>query len=169
MWQPWDGYHKLSTTTVGYNTFWVASLEPGTYDGSETETFNHQVVMERIRGSVTHEGSGLGTGSGGKIIALNWGIFIVPAEIGTRVQTDADMPNLFINEEGDDFPLFDSTLCDASTSDLIPSIHMVDSKAKRRLDVGSRLVMCATIDNMTADATIDVAFGFNLRILWKLR
>ena len=147
----------------------LSTLVPGLDNGQTIQPFDSPSVLERIRGQVAHQFAGSATNKN-PFVPFSMAMFIVPAEVARNFTTssDVDFPNLFDNSDGDDYPLYMSHLCDASNVDSVPPSHMVDVKAKRRVEVGSSLVMTASFKIPTAlGAGVDVNLGFNLSILWK--
>lgn len=140
---------------------------PGIDSEDGTDPFDHAVTLERVRGSIVHDLDGVANDAN-RYMPFYFGAFIVPAEVGKQLTVE-DLPDLRRNSEGEDFPIFYSHIC-APTSEAPPIFHEIDVKAKRRLEVGSRVVLCGTIRNthegVTPNPKLNVAF--NLRYLWAV-
>jgi len=152
----------------------LGSLSPGidTIDDTTnvvtTDHFDYPVVMERMRGQIFHAMDNGGNQSNfpSDPVPFSVAMFIVPSELARAID-DADMPNLFANADGDNYPLYFSHMCDARGSS-IPPLDLVDVKSKRVVDVGSQLVIGATAKIPSAFGTsVDLQFALNLSILWR--
>jgi len=164
-------------TNVGNNyvSYLLEQVSPGVVDINDTtnaitvDHFDYPIVLERTRGQLFHGAKGAdSTVYGNGIFPVAVAAFVVPVEIG-RALTDADMPNLFATEQGDNYPIFFSHLCDAGTDEeSVPPFHEVDVKAKRTIDVGGSLVISTTAKVPSAfGGNVDLTFGGNLSFLWR--
>ena len=164
-WQSVAGVITKDNLPVGDSPIILQEFRAGVnISATEFDTFDDVHTLERIRGHVIHEITGV---TNDRYWPINTALFVIPAEIGGSLQ-DEDMPNLFFNGDGDDYPLFQSAFCDASTQTSVEIFHPVDQKARRRVETGSRLVLSATIRNPSNVTTADAILAFNLRLLWKL-
>jgi len=144
--------------------FYVLAMKPGIGIGDNFREFDSPSVLERIRGSVFHSIRG-GTGTGNGVAPLNLAMFRVPAEI-TNALGSIDMPNLFDNTEGDDYPLFYSSICDTIGGQTNPE-HEIDVKAKRKTEVGTAFVIGGTVRVPSIGTAAELDFTINLSFLWK--
>jgi len=170
MWQSVFGTAQLSAPSANPYTVWkIQEIVPGMDDGSDFTPFDFQTVLQRVRGVIVHDGRrGLSPASGNPYFAFVLNMFKVPAEVASDIDAD-DLPNPFINGDGDDYPLYVNAVCQDGASGVTHvNNSMVDVKAKRRVDFGDRFVLMAGVrNNVSSDLTID--FCYNLRFLWELR
>jgi len=160
----WQAVHyvkQFANIPAGRTNWLIDNLEP---QGGGND-FTDQVVFERMRGVVCHIMKGTGT-TVSPSVPITFAMFFLPAEV--KNVGDADLPDLFESGEGDDYPVFHTSACNDRET-LIPSIHVLDFKARRVVDPGSRMVFCASTDNTTGNLALDVDLTLNARILWKLR
>lgn len=165
VWQAWEHYTTVNDIATGVTHHVLDTLVPGIDTDGTIDGFDHQVTMERIRGVCAHEASS----NENAFLPFSMAIFAVPAEVGKDLASE-DMPNLFENGDGDDYPFMHNSLCDLSSSSFVPNIHTVDVKAKRRYDVGTRLIMSTSMNNYSDNIpnAPDLQIAWNLRVLWKL-
>jgi len=144
--------------------FYVFGMRPGVGIGDTFREFDSPSVLERIRGRVFHSIRG-GTGTGNGVAPLNLALFRVPAEVSQHLGSDS-MPNLFDNTDGDDYPLFYSSVCDTIGNTTQPE-HEIDVKAKRKVEVGTSLVLGGTVRVPSIGTNAELDFTINLSFLWK--
>lgn len=138
--------------------------QPGTGVGDDFRAFDDQHVLERIRGTMCHNAGGQESTT-----VTDWFSFSLG---GIKVPTgmSADELNLFDNLDADDYFFRMDAVCNAGTRDAMPNWHEVDSKSKRRFEVGDKIAWLWSLIRPGMDTrsmTIDLAFNF--RVLWKLR
>lgn len=130
---------------------------------SGVDTFDDQHILERIRGSMCHNGI-IGVQPTEETLWFPFSIAAIRIPNGMAVSE----LNLFDNSDADDFFFRMDAVCNISRSDAIPNWHEVDSKSKRRFEVGDKFAMLYSLLRPTDSAfTLDVTF--NLRFLWRLR
>lgn len=171
-WQRWNRYANYSNIGTGDSNIFFGSIDPKLDGTPATEQpFDSPSTLMRVRGMIAHMGTGETTTSKNTFFPLSVAMFIVPAKLAAAIASTNDpeylLPNLFLNRDGDDYPLYFSHLCDAA-GDRIPPGHMVDVKAKRRVEAGSSLVMTGSAHIPTSFGTgVDIGLAWNLSILWK--
>ena len=170
-WQSTYGWKEITfPTSVGVHNFYLEEFHPGVTPegGGNPENFENEHVLERVRGSLVHDIIGAESPSNDDVVQFVMAAFILPVEFGGTL-ADADMPNLFSNGDGDDYPLYEMGYCRPYGAGVAIQ-HPVDSKAKRRLHVGSRVVTCcSTIVNKAINTgSPKIQLAWNLRWLWKL-
>jgi len=159
---------QLSGTTAGDNkSFVLGYTHPGVGDGADPDQqirpFDASHVLERIRGHICHDGATPAPGNEGNWFPFTLAAMRIPAGV---VIDDTNIPSVLNNTEGDDYFYYGSHVCGARVSS---NIGPVDSKARRRFDVGDKIAWLANIVNPftgSINATVDVTL--NLRLLWKL-
>ena len=168
VWQPF--YTLVSKTNIGtgVSNFLLKDIVPGVPDdisGNTTDAFDFDVSLERIRGTCIHIASGA-TGIGNRILPVNIAAMVVPMAF----KGSDDVSDLYTAKQGDDYPLFMSHFCDASSANAVEIKEEVDSKAKRKLPVGDILRFLASVNVPTAFGSgVDIDISLNLRLLWKLK
>jgi len=168
-WQPMTNTKILTipaaTLTGAVVSGLLLKVSPGVYNGTATVPFDADHVLERIRGSMAHNAQGQESTT-----LTDWFPFTVAAvKIPKGLTFPATGLNLFENSEIDDFAFRMDAVCNAGTNDAIPNWHDVDSKAKRKFEVGDALQFLWSAVNPgkdNRDKTIE--FSMNLRVLWKL-
>lgn len=136
---------------------------PGIGFETEVKAFDSDHVLERIRGAMAHNAIGQESAS-----VTDWLPFSVAA-IRVPNGMTAGALNLFDSSEGDDFAFRMDAVCNAGTQQATPNWHEVDSKAKRRFEVGDSLAfLWALVAPGTDTRAFTVEFAMNLRVLWKL-
>ena len=169
IWQPVQlkGNWGMKSNTVS-NTV-LGTVTPGrttkaTGQAYNSTPFDEDAILERIRGTIHHEGSGALSGSH-NIIPVTFAAVKIPAGLGGDNDID-----LFATSDGDDFPLYVSHVCDVGTgTSTTLNEHNVDSKAKRKFHVGDVLKFFASALMDTFSGTgPKIEFCINLRILWRL-
>lgn len=136
--------------------------------GEGDRAFDQPLVLERMRGMMTHD---LPTSSNTvpEIVPVNVAALRVPAEVALGVSGN-EIPNLANNLEGDDYFFYHASLCGDQVSTQA-STEMVDNKAKRRFEVGDAILFLLNLTYpqlASGSFQIKLAFGLNLRILWKI-
>ena len=169
VWQPvqlrgdWDlTSDNVANTVLG--TVTPGRTQHGNGQAYNSNAFNEDCILERIRGTIHHEGSGLSSATS-NVIPVAFAAVKIPSGLGADNDID-----LFSTTDGDDFPFYVSHVCDVSdgsTSTL--NEHAVDSKAKRKFHVGDVLkffgsAVCKAFTN----GSPKIEFCINLRILWRL-
>jgi len=142
-----------------------AYTEPGTVAKDQSvDAFDDTHVMERIRGAVAHDGSGAASTN-----ASDWFPMILA---GVKIPKGLDIPSdgldLFASEEIEDVAFRLDTVCEAGNTPAVPTWTPLDSKAKRRFEVGDRLAWIWSLIRPKA-ATFNIDVCMNMRILWKLK
>jgi len=140
--------------------------EPGVVakDGT-VDPFDDTHILERIRGAAAHDASGIAQGN----VNAWFPLILAAAKIPKGLDVPSDGLDLFASEEIEDVAFRLDTVCNAGNSTrAIPTWGDLDSKAKRRLEVGDRLAWLWTLLRPTA-ATFNVDVSMNMRILWKLK
>lgn len=169
VWQPLVFSGVLSTGgAVEDNGFYeglIKDFVPGAHGGGNTDhPFDNDHVLERVVGSMSHNGAGQ--------LANQPGWF--PFSIGAvRVPSGFSTPNtmsLFDPQQGEDYFFRHDTVCNAiGTADAIPNWHDVNSKAKRKFEPGDKMAfLWSLMSPITSTRPITVELAFNLRLLWKL-
>ena len=164
VWQPYAKTERLvipSGNTVGhvYSGVLPTTIEPA-FGG---EVFDADHTLERIRGSMSHNAN-TGVGSSDNL----WFPFsIAGLQIPNGMNVNAI--DLFDASKGDNYFLRMDAVCNANNNqDAVPNWHDVDSKGKRRFNVGDKIAwLWSAIVPSTRAVNIDCAFNF--RILWKLK
>jgi len=167
-WQSVWLQENLDGPAAGNNQSYVLGYtNPGVGDsGDHTHAirpFDASHVLERIRGHICHDGATPAPGTEGSWFPFTLAAMKIPAGVG--IATD-DIPSILNNTEGDDYFYYGSHVCGARVSS---NIDPVDSKAKRRFDVGDKIAWLANIVNpFTGSINANVDVTINLRLLWKL-
>jgi len=169
-WQRIFTAQPRKTLPAGYTSWKIGNFYPGVNDvdsagNYDTKPFDSPSTLMRIRGQIVHAGVGGSGTNSNSVVPVCVAMFAVPAELTTDL-SDGDMPNLFLNADGDDYPLYLSEMCDVGQR--INPEHDVDIKAKRRLEVGAGLIISASgyvPSGLAGTPAVDV--GFNLSFLWK--
>lgn len=151
--------HSIGNTTPGVGVAGATGFQP----------FANDHTLLRIVGSVVHTGSNKTTVSGNEFTTF-------PLSIGAiKVPSEFDNPsdlNLFDTKDADDYLFRLDRVCDTrSSAALFPNWDQVDSKSKRRFDVGDRIGWFVSWLPNLSDSTSPyplVSIIMNLRILWKL-
>jgi len=164
VWQPYTYRAQLAVTAGGEDSNYsvaIGNLIPGI---GESDPFDDDHVLERIRGSMAHNGSTRGGVAGAnQWFPLSFGGVRVPKGL-TENAID-----LFDPETADDFLWRYDTVCNAVTNvAAVPNWHAVDSKAKRKFSVGDKVIWLVSLQRPRTTAfTVDIVM--NLRLLWKLK
>lgn len=129
------------------------------------QQFDADHVLQRVRGSMAHNAQGRESSS-----VTDWFAFSVAA---VRIPKGLTFPetgiDLFDNSEGDDYLFRMDAVCNAGTGQAQPNWHDVDSKSKRRFEVGDTIQFLWSLVNPAQDTQAKtVEFCMNLRLLWKL-
>lgn len=136
------------------------------FTDEDVQQFDDQVVLERIRGSMCHNGGGANN------LGQTWFPFsLAGIKIPQGFSTPSDV-NLFDNREGEDFFLRHDAVCNAGSTAATPNWHELDSKAKRRFDVGDGIAFLFSLIRpaiMGSPTSFAVDLAFNLRFLWRLK
>jgi len=167
-WQSVAFQADLTGPSAGDNKSYILGyVTPGIGDGAALPTsirpFDAPHVLERMRGHICHDGATPAQGTEG-----NWFPFTIAAmKIPNGVIIDdSDIPSVVNNTDGDDYFYYGSHICGARVSS---NVDPVDSKAKRRFDVGDKIAWIANIINpFTGNINANVDVTVNLRLLWKL-
>lgn len=168
----WVPYSRVDDFTLTSNTYcredWPA-FKPGMTSGTsgDTEHFDQDVILERIRGTIVHNGTGGVTND--NLFPFWSALLIAPANLLDKASGD-ELPDLRYNEDGDNYPFFDSSVCDVGSSSAnVPTAHVIDSKAKRRINVGDALKFFfgAMAPSFSGSAKIQLAL--NVRLLFRLK
>jgi len=125
------------------------------------------VVLERIRGSCAHVGdAGVIPQGQTTIFPVEMAACRVPAAVSRALDSD-DLPDIIANLDGDDYFLFQSMICDVTSTNLSSgTLDVIDNKAKRRFELGDGILWLLRVLNpLTVD--LDLDFRLNVRILWK--
>jgi len=143
----------------------ITDFRPGIGSAdSDADAFKDDHVLERIRGSMAHNGyvqtAPLPTDQ-------SWFPFTMAA---LKIPTGfaAQDIDLFDNSEGDDFAFRMDAVCNVARTDAIPNWHPMDSKAKRRFSVGDTLSWIYSLVRPIS-GSFRVEISVNARVLWKLR
>jgi len=141
----------------------LGEIRPGVGTGDLHKPFTSDIVLERIRGAISHNGASGRTPSPPD----GWfpfSIALVKVPNGFEVPSDF---NLFDSDEGDDFPFRQDVVCNVNAT-VYPNYHEVDGKAKRKFEVGDVFAwLWSAVKPVTTAFTISVAF--NGRLLWRLK
>jgi len=152
---------RTPTNTVVKGTFFTAN--PGVGEADTFTKFDDTHTLERIRGSMAHNAQGQESST-----VTDWFPFTVAA-IKVPSGMTIDAINLFDSTEADDFFFRMDAVCNAGTSAAIPNWHDVDSKSKRRFEVGDAIAwLWSAIAPATDTRAATIEFSMNLRVLWKL-
>ena len=168
VWMRWNGDEILNSIPVnGGQASNVAYLEPGLGVGGGTgdniDHFEFETIVTRVRGEIGHFAKYHSTGSDQNWVPFNLGLIVVPVEFNLE-----SSPDIRDNRKGDDYFMYHSALCNPSPSAGVNNTHIIDNKAKRRVDVGSQIALVYHAVNPT-DAVVDVVLGWNFSILFELR
>ena len=140
-------------------------------DGINPEPFKNDHTLERIRGSMSHNGSGY-TGSN----SPSWfplTIVAVKIPVGLHIDSSENYPNFFDNTSYGNLDMIyrHDVVCDASNGGASPNWHDVDHKARRKFEIGDVIKWYYTLrqgfGSQVNDWSLDVTV--NLRFLWKLK
>lgn len=131
---------------------------------TELRPFNNEHVLERVVGAMAHNGSGQpGNFPGWTPVSIG------AVKIPEGLQLGTGGINLFDATDADDYLFRMDAVCNVSTGDAIPNWHEVNSKARRKFEVGDVIQFLASAwfeKALTRASTIEIAV--NLRFLWKL-
>jgi len=143
-----------------------AYTSPGTVAKDGTiDAFDDTHVLERIRGAVAHDANGIASTNTNEWFAM----ILAAAKIPKGLDVPSDGLDLFASEEIEDVAFRLDTVCNAGNAqNAVPTWHPLDSKAKRRLEVGDRLAWLWSLIRPTA-STFNVDICMNMRLLWKLK
>lgn len=175
----WQTYHNakllaLSTTVDNESIddqLFDTDLIPGTGDVRDRTTatdFQNDHTLERIRGQVIHRATGY---TGNKAQSFPFIMAAIRVPKGLTISTDeTDVPNLFDSTNIGNLELVwvHHGICD-SAGGAQPTIHMVDSKAKRKFEIGDRVKWFYSLVAPFTDPTWNIHVAVNLRFLWKLK
>jgi len=155
IWQPRAFSFQLPSGS-SYASVTVGNMEPGVTNETDRggfRQFEYDVMLERIRGTISAYST---TGVG---YSFNVAGYALPVEASYSASAQ---PNLYNNGEGDDFPFFYSLM----VQDPQQNPFLVDTKARRRFEVGSSFVFFATVGDVSLSN--DVTVNMNLRFLWRV-
>jgi len=156
----------------------ATSLKPGLGDplivADEQDVyhtpFTNDHTLERIRGSMCHNG-----GQYTATTSVSWfpmSIVAVKVPRGLSIDDEEDYPNLFDNGKIGNMDIIyrHDVVCDASSNNASPNWHDVDSKAKRKFEVGDIVKFLYTLRQPFASTVNDwqIEVAVNLRFLWRL-
>jgi len=167
-WQSFYLQKKLDgPSSQGNSSFVIGYTIPGVGDGGTVSpairAFDAPHVLERIRGHICHDGATPAPGNEASWFPFSIAAMRIPA--GVIIDTD-DIPSIMNNTEGDDYFFYGSHVCGARVSN---NIDQIDSKAKRRFDVGDKIAWLGNIINpFVSGFNADVDLSLNVRLLWKL-
>ena len=156
------------------------ALHPGLGDPLRTDTepsgyqapFQNDHTLERLRGSMSHNGEGNVTKE------PSWFPLVVACvriPRGLSIDNEARYPNLFDNSELGNMDIIyrHDVVCDSSPSNANPNWHDVDSKAKRKFEVGDIVKWLYSLrqafDPSPQNASWSLTTSVNIRFLWKLK
>ena len=132
VWQPVQLIGNFDMVANGVANTTAGTLTPGRTTKASgraysSSPFGEDCVLERIRGTIHHEGSG-SVSETERVIPVTFAAVKIPAGLGADNDID-----LFSTSDGDDFPLYLSHVCDIGqgTSSTLNE-HQVDSKSKRK-------------------------------------
>jgi len=128
-----------------------------------TAFVEHECVLERTRGSV------FGVTTNTAIAQMVIGGAVVPKALANSLVNDAsNIPNLWDSEAGDDYFMFETFACVNQQATNYWNGRMIDSKAKRRVEVGSAIIYYVTCTEIgPAAVRDDLTIGLNVRHLFK--
>lgn len=141
----------------------LAEITPGMGLGDNFEPFNNEVVLQRIIGTMAHNGQGSTVPNANQWFPFTVGALMIPRGFS------AQAVDLFDNSAVDNQVFRMDAVCNnSSTTDAIPNWHTVDQKSKRKFGVGETL---SWLYSLISPVTVhfDVEFVANLRFLWKLK
>ena len=186
LWQSYANTKNLSfpaptnADEMHHGEVFQTPMIPGSGDPIHTGTaeddfkkvpFNNDHTLERIRGSMSHNGVGY-TGT----TSTSWfplTIVAVRVPIGLHIDSSENYPNLFDNTSYGNLDIIyrHDVVCDASNSEASPNWHDVDFKARRKFEVGDVIRWLYTIRQGFSSAVNDwrLEVCVNLRFLWKLK
>ena len=154
----------------------ATKLRPGLGDPLDLQgSLNHERfvndhTLERIRGSMSHNGSGFPSTT-----SISWfplTIVAVKVPVGLNIDSSEEYPNFFDNSSvgNHDIIYRHDVVCDAGGA-ATPNWHDVDHKAKRKFEPGDLIDFLFTLRQPFQSTTQDWNFeiAVNLRFLWKLR
>ena len=131
---------------------------------ADVDAFENDHTLERVVGSMAHNGSGLQTSN-----TTDAWFPLTIAALRVPVGFTAQSIDLFDPSDGDDFIFRMDAVCNASATAAQPNWHNVNSKAKRRFNAGDAVqFLMSFIPNFT-DTSWNLEVAFNLRFLWKLK
>jgi len=161
-WQSYVKHWEPDSVAADTNKSYIVDyITPGVGDGSiHNETpFDAPHVLERTRGVMYH---GVTTANQADVFALTVAMAQIPA--GVIIDT-SDIPSVLDNREGDDYFFYETHVCGDEPES---NVDKIDSKAKRKFDVGAKIAILANINNYGNSVTADAEIVINLRLLWKL-
>jgi len=172
VWQAFQNYQQKTNLGTGWQVRRLFDFYPGRQKSSDAavQPFDDVVILSRFRGNIVHLMQG---GSGAfkeKLVPIYVGAQVLPSGLAEKTQADADQANPFFNGDGEDYFWYEANLCDAGSSDLSPTLHAIDNKAKRKVNVGDliRFNIGMYIDT-TFGTGVDLDIAVAGRILWKLK
>jgi len=152
-----------STPTGGRLNGVLSEIEPGIGVAAALKPFDADHTLERIRGSMAHNALGQESSS-----VVDWFPFTVAA-IRVPNGLSIDPYDILDNSKGDDFAFRMDAVCNGGTTAAVPNWHDVDSKAKRKFEVGDKLAWLWGLIAPGMDTReVNIEFAMNLRLLWKL-
>lgn len=169
VWQPVQRIETIAVPAGAVGTVYSKAIfdtTPGIVENdlATIDQFDDQHVLERIRGAMSHNGDDRVTQASNQ-----WFPFSVAALKIPKGFSSSDPLNLFSSADIEDLAFRMDAVCNANqTTQATPNWHEVDSKAKRKFEIGDKLAWLVSLIRPRTD-TFNVFFTVNLRILWKLR
>ena len=120
-----------------------------------TPFVEHEAVLERSRGSLFVSGEQTGT----------WQGTVTGMILPKKFTEQTEYPNAWNVDDGTDYFLYESWAC--IDNNVIQSMRMVDSKAKRRIEVGDVLRFHFTGRVLQQSVNKQLNIGLNLRCLFR--
>lgn len=169
-WQNWR-VSPTSSITLPNNKAYVnmiSVLKPGVGDLNSITPFDAPHLLQRIRGSCYHDITG--TSGTPEAYAFNMAALRIPSEFASLMEAETSQDSIVDitnNLDGDDYCLYHSSFCGDDVSDV--NAHVIDSKSKRKFDVGDVLGLILNVYNHATSGTVRLDFGINFRVLWELK
>ena len=125
--------------------------------GTQTFPFDHECTLMRTRGTLAVLGQGNDPNQ------LTFGGIVVDKMLASNL-TDANVPNIMTEEDGDDYFVYQTFAC---VPQQLLSID-VDSKAKRRFEQGKAIAWVGAYRNIGGGViNSNLVIGLNYRLLFK--
>jgi len=156
----------MSTTEGEHKSGLLLTVQPGTGIQADFEPFDTDHTIERIVGSMSHNGDGVTAST----TQTRWFPFTIAArKLPVSSVQDGNI-DLYDSKKGDDHFFRMDTVCNAQQSNpSTPNWHEVNSKSKRTFDVGDKMEWLWSIVSPFTDTNWSIDVAINLRILWKLK
>jgi len=123
----------------------------------------HECTLERTRGSV------FGVTTNTAIMQMVVAGAVIPKALADAITADGThVPDLWDSQAGDDYFMYETFACVDPNATNYWNGRMIDSKAKRRVEVGSSIVYYVTATEIgPASVRDNLTIGLNVRHLFK--